>query len=105
MKTVKTHNNVNLGGYGVQSSGWMESGNYKRLALTQLQDVARSANTHVHWSHDATALHGMDSSVMTGSSQWKAGIVDIKAKYFRIQATNADATNPVVVSAWVTYIP
>ncbi len=105
MRTIQTQKNQFLGGYGVQSSPWQPVGNYKRISLTQVKDKAQLSNTHVHWSNTGDALHGMDTSVTTGTGQWQAGITDVKAKYFRIQATNGHATETLTTDIWVNLLP
>ena len=104
MRTIQTHTNIILGGYGVQSSPWYEVGNYKKISLTQLKDKGHLSNTHIHWSNTGSTLHGLEGSVLTGNSEWQAGITDVKAKYFRVQATNGNASISLKVNVWANLL-
>lgn len=99
-RTIKTHNNRTYPPYDVFSSGWISSGNYKRIAITHTSDKAKGSSVHVHWSHDAVNLAGMDSNVTTGNGQWKSGATEIKAQYFRIQCSSNEATDTLIINVW-----
>jgi hypothetical protein len=99
--TIQTHSGVVVAATtGVADSVWFDSDGFTDIAFTMMNDAATASALHIYWSNDNSTTHGLETNVLTGTQQQKAGQVSIKARYFKVRLANTDAA-PHTMSAWV----
>lgn len=99
-QTIQTHNAVSVGASGSSIGTWIDTEGFAKLAITFANDNSTGSKINIHWSNDASSIHGFDDSVGgTTMSQQKTGIVDTKARYARLALFNTD-TVAHTMSAW-----
>lgn len=100
-KTVQTHSGVVLGPNGNMNSDWVDAEGYDRIALTLANSAGTDSRAHIQWSHDGSSYQGYDVDVIPQNTyQYRAGETSVKAKYFRVEVQNKDATTPRTMSTW-----
>jgi hypothetical protein len=100
--TVQTHNAVSVAiSTGSTSTTWIDCDGFDKLAVTHLNDASTASNCNVFWSNDGTTQHATDQNITNGTSNQKAGIVDVKARYAKLYLYNGDTALAHTMSAWV----
>lgn len=99
-QTIQTQNGQAVGASTFHDSSWIDCNGFDRIAITVLNSGATANHVHLHWSHDGSALHGMDSNMIPSTvDQYRAGETLVKARYVRVRLNNGH-TAPVTMSAW-----
>jgi hypothetical protein len=98
-KTIQTHNAVSVGASGSSTSTWFDSDGFTEVAFTLLNDASTNSSLGVFWSNDGTNIHGYEIALGASTSQWKAGSVPIKSRYFKTQISNSDTASHTM-SSW-----
>lgn len=100
-KTIKTHNAVSVPLNGVSVGTWIDASGFDKLAFTMLSDTNAANNQlNIGWSNDGTNVHGDELALTNAGGQYRNGITDVKARYFRFVVRNNDAAAAHTMSAW-----
>lgn len=100
-KTIQTHVGVSIAASSYGNSAWLECDGYSSIGLTLTNDAATATAIDVDWSHDGITAQGKDlNAVPSANTLQRAGMVDVKAKYFRLVAKNNDSAAAHVMSVW-----
>lgn len=93
--TIKVFTNEQIATNGFKKSAWFDAKDFDKLAVTLANDAAQTSALDVYWSHDGVTEHGFDGNVIIAAeTQQRAGIVDVKARYFRLSPLNKDTVAP-----------
>jgi hypothetical protein len=101
--TIQTHNAVNipLSGNSYGNNTWMDCDGFDKIAITLLNDAVANNDVDVFFSNDGVSIHAQERLTLSAvSTQYRDGITDTKARYFKIRVSNNDATLAHTMSAW-----
>lgn len=101
-KTIVSHDNVSV----TQSSTdtqlvWIDCNGYSELALTLMCGEDFANQVDVHWSHDGTNIHAIETPLVNASRTYGVGNLEIKARYARVKLYNHNGLAPKNMSSWV----
>jgi hypothetical protein len=102
-QTVQTHNAVSvaLSSWSTESA-WHDCDGFDKIAVSVLNDGNFACKCNVMWSNDGITKHGEETvaSIATAISTVCQGIVDIKARYFKLSLNNQESALAHTMSAW-----
>lgn len=98
--TVQTHSGVTVAPTGSGQSAWIDSLGFDKVAVTFLNDAGTASSLSIQWSNDGATVQGYESLIPSSTVKEKSGIVETKARYFKVLLWNNDSAAPHVMSAW-----
>jgi hypothetical protein len=100
--TIQTHTGVVVAPSGNNiATSFIDCDGFDKAACTMTNGVAGSTSAIVIWSNDAASTHGYETIIPAASGTNYQGILDIKARYLKLQLLNNDASNPHTLNAWI----
>lgn len=97
--TVQTHNAVSVGASSWSYSSWIDTDGFDKVGVKMKNDASTPTALNVQWSDDAVSVMYDEGIVLSGTSNTKGAIADIKGRYARVGILNNDTAAHTVSSS------